>query len=123
MLDTSDGMATVYAPDGVRLLGYAVTEKGLAIAVRSYGATGDGQVHLVNTDGVLLTSMDFTGEFRHLSGYEGEYALLTDSMVYKITNDGVAGTAVTASDGRQALLNEDMAVVLGLNRLTAHNFE
>lgn len=123
MLDTSDGMATVYAPEGVRLLGYAVTEKGLAIAVRSYGATGDGRVHLVNTDGDLLTQMDFTGEFRHLSGYDGEYALLTDSAVYKITADGVQGSAATAADGRQVLLNEDTAVVLGLNRLTAHDFE
>ena len=123
MLDTSDGMATVYAPDGVQLLGYAVTEKGLAVAVRSYGTTGDGQVHVVNTKGDLLAQMDFTGEFRHLSGHNGKYALLTDSMVYKITNDGVQGSAATAADGRQVLLDEDMAVVLGLNRITAHNFE
>ena len=123
MLDTSDGMATVYAPDDMRLLGYAVTEKGLALALRHYGVTGDGQVHLVNTSGDLLAQVDFTGDFRHLSGEGDAFALLTDSAVYKITRDGVVGSAATAADGRQVLLLEDKAVVLGLNRLTAHTFE
>ena len=123
MLDTSDGLATVYAPDGMRLLGYAVGDDGLALATRTFGATGDGQVHLVNTAGELVTAVDFTGEFRHLTAYKDIYGLLTDSAVYRITAEGETGSAPTDADGRQLALDEDMAVVLGLNRLTAHSFE
>jgi hypothetical protein len=123
MLDTADGLATLYAPEGMQVLGYAVAGDNLAVAVRPYGATSDGQIHVVNKDGDPLTQTDFTGAFRHLSGYKGTYALLTDSVVYKITKDGVSGTAATAADGRQVVLDDDKAVVLGLNRLTAHEFD
>lgn len=121
LLDTADGLATVYNPTDMRVLGYAVAGKDLALAVRPYGDTGGGQIHIVNKSGEPTRTLDFTGEFRQLSGYQQQYVLLTDTYVQRFSAAAVGGTAVVEADGKQVILSEDRAVVLGLNRLVAYD--
>ncbi len=123
MLDTRDGLATVYTPTGMRLLGYAVGGSDLALVLRPYGSTSDGQVQIVSKTGEARCTVDFTGEFRHLSGYRGEYLLLTDSYVQKITSSGGGAMAQVPADGQQAILDGDQAVVLGLNVLQTYSLD
>lgn len=121
MLDTTDGLATVYNPTDVRVLGYAVAGKDLALVVRPYGDTGGGQIHVVDKSGEPIRVVDFTGEFRHLSGYHQQYVLLTDTYVHRFSAAAVGGTAAVEADGQQVILSDDRAVVLGLNRLAAYD--
>ncbi|MBQ8683516.1 MAG: hypothetical protein IJ518_03245 [Clostridia bacterium] len=120
MLDTADGLSTVFAPKDMRLLGYAASGEDLALVLRPYGSTGDGQVQVVSKSGDLLSTVDYTGEFRHLSTDGRQYLLLTDSYVQKITAVGGGGTAQVPADGQQAVLDGDRAVVLGLNVLQTY---
>lgn len=120
MLDTADGLATVYAPDGMKVLGYAATGNHLALVLRPYGTTAGGEVHVVGKDGEPLTTVEFTGEWRHLSGQDGSYALLTDTYAQKIGKSGSEGTVAVGSDGQQAVLDGNAVIVLGLNRLDSH---
>ena len=119
MLGTADGLATVYKPQGLRVLGYAVGKDTLALALRPYGDTGDGQVEVVGKTGEPSCTVAFTGAFRHLSEENGQYLLLTDAYAQRFTAAGEAGMAQVGSDGQQAVLDGDNAVVLGLNRLVA----
>lgn len=123
MLDTADGLAAVYKPQGLRVLGYAVSEETLALALRAYGDTGDGEVQVVGKTGEPSCSVAFTGTFRHLAEENGQYILLTDAYAQRITTTGAAGTAQVGSDGQQVVLDGDHAVVLGLNRLVAFELE
>lgn len=121
MLDTTDGLATVYAPADMRVLGYAVSGSDLALAVRPYGETGGGQIHIVDTSGEPRSIVDFTGEFRQLVGGERQYALLTDSYIQQCSAAGAGATASVEADGQQVILSDTRAVVLGLNRLVAYD--
>lgn len=121
MLDTADGLATVYAPADMRVLGYAVAGKDLALAVRPYGDTGGGQIHIVNKNGEPTAVVDFTGAFRHLSGSHQQYVLLTDMYVQQLSAAGAGVTAAVEADGQQVILADSRAVVLGLNRLIAYD--
>ncbi len=121
MLDTADGLATVYAPAGMRVLGYAVGGKDLALALRPYGNTGDGEIHVVDKTGDPLATVEFTGAFRDLSGLHQQYALLTDGYVQSFSALGAGPTAAVEADGQQVILNNGQAVVLGLNRLDAYD--
>lgn len=120
MLDTSDGLATVYAPEGMKVLGYAATGNHLALALRPYGTTAGGEIHVVGKKGDPLTTVEFSGELRQLSGDDGEYVLLTDGYVQKITKNGADGSVSIAADGQQAVLDGNNAIVLGLNRLDSY---
>ena len=123
LLDTDDGLATVYTLGERRLLGYAVAQETLALVTRDYGDTGNGQVQVVNKKGEPLCTVDFTGDFRHLSASEKKYALLTDTAVTEITASGGGRTAPAEADGQQAVLAGGKAVVLGLNVLQAYQLE
>lgn len=120
-LDTTDGLATVFAPKDVRILGYAAGAEDLALVTRPYGSTGGGQVHIVAKSGELRCTVDFTGEFRHIGQRDDTYALLTDSYVQALSGTGAGGTAAVSADGQQVIPNGTQAVVLGLNRLEAHD--
>lgn len=121
MMDTADGRYTIYAPQDMRLLGYAVGGEDLALVLRPYGNTGDGEVHVISRGGDRLCSVPFTGEFRHLSGGEGQYILLTDGYVQRLTALGAAGMATVPADGQQVVLNGEQAAVLGLNVLQVYD--
>ena len=120
LLNTADGLATVYAPEGKRLLGYAAGDTTLALVMREYGDTGDGVVQIVDKKGEPLCTVEFTGDFRHLSAQGRQYLLLTDSAVQEITTLGAGRKAASAADGQQAVLCGDSGVVLGLNLLQAY---
>lgn len=121
MLDTSDGLATVYAPEDMRLLGYAVGEEDLALVLRPYGSTGDGMVQVIAKNGEPKYSVDFSGEFRHVSYSNRQYLLLTDSYVQRLSAAGGGTVVQVPADGQQAVLDGTQAVVLGLNRLQAYD--
>ena len=121
MLDTSDGLATVYAPEDMRLLGYAVGQDDLALVMRPYGSTGHGVVQIIEKNGEPRCSVDFTGEFRHLSWYNRQYLLLTDGYVQRLTTAGGGEITEVPADGQQAVSDGNLAVVLGLNRLEAYD--
>lgn len=123
MLDTRDGLATVYAPDGVRLLGYAVGEGDVALALRPYGSTGGGEIHIVDKTGTPKKTVPFTGDFRHLSEIGHQYLLLTDTAAQRLTQKGVVSAAAVEADAQLAVLDGDQAVVLGLNRLNAYKLK
>ena len=119
MMNISDGGIFEYNPDGKHVLGYAVGGDTVAVALRTYGDTAGGEVVVLSSVGTRLCSMEFAGEFRHVSGYEGRYALLTDGHAHAFTSAGVAFTASVQADGRQVIFAEDALVVMGLNRLEA----
>lgn len=119
MLDTSDGLATVYAPTGMQVLGYCVSDDTLALVLQAYGSTGGGQVHLINQKGEAIATTDYTGNYRHLSGSNGKFVLLTDHYVQKITSAGAGKEVAVASDGQQVILDGDHAILLESNRLDA----
>ena len=123
MLDTSDGLATVYAPSDMRLLGYAVGDEDLALVLRPYGSTGDGTVQVIAKNGEPKYSVDFSGEFRHISYGNRRYLLLTDGYVQQLTAAGGGETVTVPADGQQAVLDGTQAVVLGLNRLEAYDIK
>ena len=123
MLDTRDGLATVYAPDGMRLLGYAVGEGDVALVLRAYGSTGGGEIHIVDKTGTPKKTVPFTGDFRHLSEANHQYMLLTDTAAQRLTHKGVVSAAEVEMDAQLAVLDGDQAVVLGLNRLDAYKLK
>lgn len=123
MLDTRDGLATVYAPDGVRVLGYAVGEGDVALALRSYGSTGGGEIHIVDKTGTPKNTVPFTGDFRHLSESSHQYMLLTDTTAQRLNQKGLVSVATVEADAQLAVLDGNQAVVLGLNRLSAHELK
>ena len=123
MLDTADGLVTVYAPEDMHVLGFAVAGKDLAVAVRPYGDTGGGQVHIVNKKGAATRVVNFTGEYRHLSGHDQRYVLLTDGYVQQISASAEGTPVPVEADGQQVILTDHQAVVLGLNRLAAYNLQ
>ena len=120
MMDTANGQASVYVPSDMRVLGYAVGSDTMALVLRSYGSTGDGEVHIVNKEGVPTATIPFEGVYRDLSQQKGLYVLLTDTYAQRITANGEQVRVSVEEDGRQAVLDGDNVVVLGLNRLLAY---
>ena len=117
LIDTTNGLASVYRPEGMQVLGYGTTDHNLALVPRDYGVTGDGEIHLVDSDGEPQITETFSGEFRHLAGQDDGYVLLTDHAIQRVTPDGADEPIAVDPDGRQVALNKDIAVVLGLNRI------
>lgn len=119
LLNTQSGSVTRYAPEGMRVLGFAVGGDGVAVALRAYGDTAGGEVEVLSSSGAAQCAVSFTGEFRHLSGFGGRYALLTDSYAQALTVNGVTDKVTVQADGRQAMYADGKIVVMGLNRLEA----
>lgn len=123
MMHTDTGEITLYQPEEMRILGYAVAENQVALALRAYGATGNGEVHLLNGNTTILEMIPFTGDFRQLTAAEGGYLLLTDRYVQRLTAQGAGGKAAVEADARETVPEGDRAVVLGLNRLAAYDLD
>lgn len=123
LMDTKSGEAVSYIPTGMRMLGYAISGDTVALAMRPYGDTAGGQVAVISATGTVAQTMPFTGEFRHLAGYNGTYTLLTDSYVHVLSADGVKGKATAPADGLQAVWAAGKAVVMGRNQLDAYSVE
>ena len=123
LMNTDSGDVTEYAPKEMRFLGYAMGENQLALALRPYGDTGDGEIHILDGNATLLGMATFAGDFRQITAAEEGYLLLTDRYVQRITEDGAEGKAAVAADGRETVPEGDRAVVLGLNRLDIFDLE
>lgn len=120
LMNTADGGVSVYAPEGMYMLGYAMGGDTVALAMRAYGDTAGGVTVVLSSGGAEQCRAAFGGEFRHLSGCDGRYALLTDSAVSALTADGVVTTVSVQADGRQVIYAEGHLVVMGLNRLESY---
>ena len=117
LIHTENGKTQSYLPEGMRVLGYAVSGDSVALAVRAYGDTAGGEVQVISSSGSVKSYARFEGEFRHLSGHEGMYVLLTDSTAQTISANGVGGKIAVAADSRQAVYADGHVVIMGLNRL------
>lgn len=117
LLSSGNGKTTLYQPEGRRVLGFATTGHTVAFALRSYGNTAGGEVEVVSSAGVVQSNVSFSGDFRHLSGHDGRYSLLTDGYTQQLTSNGADGIVAVEADGRQAVPTEEGTVVMGLNRL------
>lgn len=120
LMNTADGGVSIYAPEGMHMLGYAVGGDTVALAMRPYGDTAGGVAVVLSSAGAQQSRVEFSDEFRHLSGCAGRYALLTDGQVCAFTATGVVSTASVQADGRQAVFAEGHVVVMGLNRLESY---
>lgn len=120
LMDTANGLTSVYVPPDMRVLGYAVSANTMALVLRPYGSTGDGEVHIVDKEGAPTAIVPFEGVYRDLSQQNGQYVLLTDTYAERMTVNGAQGRVPVEEDGRQAVLDGDNVVVLGLNRLLAY---
>ena len=120
LMNSQTGKTTLYDPAGMHVLGYAVSGDSVALAMRPYGDTSGGVVEVLTADGVVSCDVAFTGEFRHLSGSFGQYALLTDGYVQVVSLAGDQGTATVPADGRQAVVADGKAVVMGRNQLNVY---
>lgn len=120
LMDVKTGKTTVYRPAGMQVLGYAVSGDSVALALRPYGDTAGGEVEVLTAAGVRSCSVVFEGEFRHLSGCDGQYALLTDRYVQLLSVSGDKGKASVASDGQQAVSAVGKVVVMGRNELNVY---
>ena len=89
----------------------------VCFALRPYGDAAGGEAEVVASSGLVQSNVTFTGEFRHLSGHDGQYALLTDSDARHLSGNGADGLISVAADGRQVVTVADGLVVMGLNRL------
>lgn len=120
LMNTTSGEVSTYVSQGMHVLGYAVSGESVALAVRAYGDTADGEVVVVSATGSESCCAPFTGEFRHLSGTDGQFAFLTDSHVYLLSAAGVEGRAEVSADGQQAVYAAGKAVVMGRNALNVY---
>jgi len=123
LLNCQNGDVSEYKQEGKRILGYAVGKDRLALALRSYGATGDGEVHLVNGNTTLVQTVAFIGDFRQLSADENHFLLLTDGYVQRLSEQSVGDKVKVEADGRQAVLDENRAVVLGVSHLQEYELK
>lgn len=123
LMNTADGGVSLYTPEGMHLLAYAVGGDTVALAMRPYGDTAGGVMVVLSSGGAEQYRTEFEGEFRHLSGEQGQYALLTDSRVFAFSADGLKGTVGVQSDGRQTIFADGQIVVMGLNRLDAYSID
>lgn len=123
LMDPKSGETISYRTDEMRVLGYAISGDTVALAMRPYGDTAGGQVVLLSAAGTVTQTMPFTGEFRHLAGYNGTYTLLTNGYVHVLSADGIKGKAAAPADGLQAVWAAGKAVVMGRNQLDAYTVE
>lgn len=122
-VDTRSGTSTAYTVENRRVLGSVVNGDGVALAVRDYGDTAGGTVVLLDRQASQRTTVDFDGEFRHLSTDGDDFLLLTDTRAQAIAFSGVKGSALIEADGQRAALAGDTAVILGLNSIQAYELQ
>ncbi len=122
LIDPSRNTQMAYAADGGRVLGYAVGDNSIALAVRPYGETEGGSIAVINQKGEERCTVPFTGEFRQLSADGQHYLLLTDTSAQVVSAAGAGKNVSVPGDGQQAVLCGDKAIVLGLNLIQEYIF-
>ena len=122
VLPTDGSAALTYPAGDRRLIGCSIGSRTVALVLRDYGDTGGGTVVVLDGSANVVSETPFSGDLRHISADGERFLLLTDSLVYAIRRDGVL-CAKAGSDGQQAVLCGDTAVVLGLSTLRAYTPE
>ena len=123
LMNVKTGATDTYAPEGMHVLGYAVSGDNVSLALRAYGDTAGGEAVVISTTGAEECCVPFDGEFRHLSGTNGKFALLTDDYVYLLSAAGAEGRARVPADGQQAVYAAGKAVVMGRNQLDVYTVQ
>ena len=112
-----------FAADNEHVLSAVTTSRGIAVALRRYGATTGGRIAVMDANAQQLSSVDFSGEYRHLSTDGSRYMLLTDSVAQLITTAGGGNSATVEADGKSAVPDGGRAIVLGLNAISSYTLE
>lgn len=123
LVNPDSGKAKSYTQKDKRVLGYAVSGDTVALAMRPYGDTAGGQAVIVSSSGKVKSKLSFKGEFRHLSGHDGKYVLLTDGTAYPFTLSGAKKKISVAADALQAVYADNQIVVMGRNLLKAYSIK
>ncbi len=122
-VNTRHDATTYFSGENERVLSAVTTGGGVAVALRPYGATAGGRVAVLGADAKQLSSTDFVGEYRHLSTDGSRYMLLTNSRAQLLTAAGGGKSAAVESDGKSAVIDNNRAIVLGLNAISAYTLE
>ena len=119
-----DGKDTALYPiTGQQLLGYAVANNSVALAVRPMGDTHGGSVIVLDKSGKETARVSFDGEFRQLSEKDSQYLLLTSNIAQVVKQNGAGRSATVEADGQQAVLSGNRAIVLGLSAIQEYEME
>ena len=103
----------------MQLLGYAISGNQVAVAVRNYGSTRNGQVLAWNQNGQAQYQQPFEGIFRDLSSGNRGFLLLTDQNLTGFTDRGDAASMEVPSDG--LMVSQTFGNMTALLELTTLN--
>ncbi len=104
-----------------QLVGYAVGETEVGLALQKYGASDGGEVMWVTAAGDSAYTAPFVSDFRHLIINEDRLLLLTAGQLYRGDSTGLKKPVPVQQDGRMVGFAEDSAIVLGLTALTEYS--
>lgn len=104
-----------------QLVGYAIGEKAIGLALQKYGASDGGELMVVNGEGKTAYTSAFTGDFRHVTMNDDGVLLLTSGQLYWGTYEQMGGNTMAQQDGRMVGRVSDKAIVLGLTALTEYS--
>lgn len=107
-----------YSYDDHEMLGYAVGEGAVSVALRGYGGGEGGTVLTVNSSGAKAYETTFEGTFRCMTPYRSGVAVLTTAHLYVIDAGGKAAVYEPVRDGRMMSAFGGSLMVLGLTSLS-----
>lgn len=107
---------------GASLLGYAVHEKGAAVALQPSGVAEGGQVLVAGGKEQEPYTVSFTGGFRHLAACSQGFLLLTSDQVQVLEMKQAGGALAVPPDGRMVGALGKRIMVLGLTTLTEYDW-
>lgn len=108
--------------DQQQLVGCAIGDKTVNLALQKYGSGDGGEVMRLNPQGETLYTAAFTGSFRHMCVQDTQLLLLTSGRLYHGDGEALGGGVDVQQDGRMAGLLGDKAIVLGLTALNEYSF-
>ena len=101
--DPDEDKAQIVSYEDAGLLGYAFSERGLALVTRGYGESGGGTVTVVNTAGKVVRTLPFESDFRHVAAADSGFYLLLSDKLHLLDTGGIAKTAAAPADGLQVV--------------------
>lgn len=103
-----------------QLVGYAIGDKAVGLALQKYGAGDGGELMWLDRRGETAYTAAFSGDFRHLTIVDNEALLLTAGQLYRGNSTGLNGSTEVQQDGRMVGRIGKNAIVLGLTSLTEY---
>ena len=102
------------AYEGMEPIGYASSRKIAGLVMRRLGSAASGEVWLLNSKGDRVKTLPFVGNYRSASCRDTEFALLSDSTVF-IVSDGEHNIQInTPTDTLSAAYYRDTVMLLTL---------